>query len=242
MILVMMIFGTAQISLGTSNPNDPNEPNDTRDHATPIQLPFSEVKLSISPLGDRDIFSFSLDNFAYINIKLDAASIGSDLDAVLFVLDQNGESITSNDDANGADPEITVRLDAGHYYVLVEGFDGVSTGSYNVDVERQDLGECVNSNLADQGSASWTLGKVEPGSLIQVVLSGPADTDFDLLLIEVLNENPPVEAIVSSSQTSGSDESINYRVKGEKPREFIIQVQSFQGSGTYLLCRSIKGS
>ncbi|MBI1730164.1 PPC domain-containing protein [Candidatus Acetothermia bacterium] len=238
----MMIFGSAQISLGTNNPSDPNEPNDTRDHATPIQLPFSQENLSISPNGDRDIFSFSLDHFTYIHIKLDAESIGSDLDAVLFVLDQNGEAISSSDDANGADPELTVRLDAGHYYLLIEGFDGISTGSYNINAEKQDLGECVKSDLADQGSASWTLGKVQPGSLIQVILSGPANTDFDLLLIEVLSENPSVEAIVSSSQTSGSDESINYRVKGEKPREFIIQVQSFQGSGTYLLCRSIKGS
>lgn len=114
---------------------DPCEPNDTPEEATPIELPFQAEGLSISPQGDRDLFSFELEGSALVDIDVDADAIGSPLDSVLHLLDSNGEEIGSSDDVDGADPRLTQPLGPGRYLVLVRGYGDNSTGPYNLKIE-----------------------------------------------------------------------------------------------------------
>lgn len=218
---------------------DPNEPNDSLASATEITLPFESRNLSLEPIGDRDFFTFELEERGFVGINIDADSRGSFLDAVLFLFDENGNEIDFNDDSDGLDPEIRTTLNPGRYFLLVSGFLDASTGFYDLSVSMLEVGECLESELLVNQTESWSLGLVEPGSRIQVLLQGPGATDFDLFLYEVVSENPAVTVIVGRGVGLSSNENVTYEVKGDIARQFIIVVRAFEGSGEYLLCRSI---
>jgi hypothetical protein len=218
---------------------DPNEPNNSLASATEISLPYFAEDLSISPSGDLDFFAFTLEERGFLEVDIDAESRGSFLDAVLFILDESGNEVTSNDDDDGLDPAVRVSLNPGRYIVLIRGFLNVSSGTYDLSIFAQDAGECVDSEISQGESESWSLGEIEPGSSIQLMLEGPSDTDFDLFLYEVISNNPTFTAVVRRGVSLSSRENLRFRVSGDSAREYLVTVSAFEGSGKYALCRSI---
>ena len=238
-VIFALLIITGQPLLGTQQPTDPYEPNNKLSQATEIQLPFVAENLTIAPRQDEDFFRFELTATAFVSVDIDADSIGSRLDSTLFVLDETGEEVAFSDDEDGADPKVRVRLKAGRYYIRLTGFFGISMGEYRISVIAQNFGECLESELAVGGSESWSLGELEPGTTINLLMIGPDDTDYDLALIEVVSANPSIDVVVASSAGLSSEESLTFKTHGTKPHEYIARVDAFEGSGSYTLCQEI---
>ncbi|MCP3690546.1 MAG: hypothetical protein GY917_00010, partial [Planctomycetaceae bacterium] len=89
---------------------------------------------SLEPSTDVDLFEIQMTAGDELTIRVDAASIDSNLDAVLRVFDANGLELAGNDDTNGLDPELTfpatlpgLRV----YYVGVSSVpDSVTKGAF----------------------------------------------------------------------------------------------------------------
>jgi len=218
---------------------DPNEPNNSRSTATPVQLPYNSDDLAINPSGDRDVFEFTLSETSQVEILVFADQVGSTLDPVMSLFNSDEELLNQSDDVVDLDPLIRGQLGAGTYFVVVEGFADLSVGFYQIEIFSQSLGDCIEAELETNETDSWSLGVLEPGTRIQVSLMGPADSDFDLALLEVISDAPPVVVAVDFSLTTTSQERVNYQVRGEDAREYLAQVNAFAGDGTYMLCLSI---
>ncbi|MBT7256111.1 MAG: tandem-95 repeat protein [Planctomycetaceae bacterium] len=74
---------------------------------------------------DVDLFQFRLTSGESVNIKVDAASLASDLDAVLRIFDNAGGELVRVDDTSGLDPEIQFTAPAGGLQVFYVGVSSV---------------------------------------------------------------------------------------------------------------------
>lgn len=98
-----------------------HEPNNSRTNALAIQLP-SLVVGTICPAGDEDRFRLALKKDQFIEANVEAAALGSPLDAWLKIEDNDGKEITRNDDAgNSRDPRLEWKAAADGEYYLVLG-------------------------------------------------------------------------------------------------------------------------
>jgi hypothetical protein len=104
-------------------PVDPDqfEPNDNPGEATALDFSH-ELALTITP-GDVDWFTFSLSEAATVIADIDAEVLGSPLDSVLGLFDADLNQIAVNDDFDGSDAYLEVRLEPGSYYLAVSGYD-----------------------------------------------------------------------------------------------------------------------
>ena len=226
--------GPYDIRIATQEP-EPGEPNDTLAEATPVELPFEADDLRITS-GDRDVFAFELRERAFVLIDVDARILASPLDSTIRLLDADGAEIVANDDADGLDPGLGRRLDPGRYFVVVEGFDSSSSGPYRLRLRTDEPTTCQERTILDQEREVWDLGTLEPGQRRTVVLQGPTDADFDLLILDVLSEQPMVTAIWRRAFGLTSDALISFVVDGERARPFLAAVSSFRNGGDYSLC------
>jgi hypothetical protein len=133
---------SAQVTVYVVPPPEPDEfePNDSPADATAVELDFSSPELRIVP-GDVDWFRFTLAAPATVVADVDAYEIGSSLDPLLVLLDENHDVIAVNDDYDGLDPRIEIDLDAGTYYLAVTAFpdfdangDHWSDGFYYLEI------------------------------------------------------------------------------------------------------------
>jgi len=214
----------------------------TQDAPGHIELPFESEELSISPDNTRDAFSFQLEKETLVIANVDAAQIGSSLDAVLTLEDANGNVVASNDDSNGLDPKLQEIIGPGRYTLIVHGFNIFTTGIYVLHVQKTILTVgnelCVSSSLRTLNSDSWQLGRIEPGQQLQVVLEIEPDSEFVISLIEVISETPSVTIGIADTTISNVKGVLVYDVTGEKAKTFLVQVSSLSGSSDYSMCWS----
>jgi Bacterial pre-peptidase C-terminal domain len=95
------------------------EPNDDPQHPQAIGLTSATVNGRLSPSGDVDGYSVSLDRGQRLVADLEAnRHLGSPMDAVLQVVSAAGFVLAQNDDAVGRDPRILFEAPAQGTYVV----------------------------------------------------------------------------------------------------------------------------
>ena len=96
-----------------------SEPNDDPQHPQSIGLASSTVNGRLSPSGDVDGYSVSLDRGQKLVADLEASRhLGSPMDAVLQVVSAAGFVLAQNDDAVGRDPRIIFEAPAPGTYIV----------------------------------------------------------------------------------------------------------------------------
>jgi hypothetical protein len=103
-------------------------PIDDPDNCPTIQ-PGAVINDAIDPEGDRDYYCFNGNAGQTIIADIDAMEIGSLLDPVLTLFDNEGEDLVRSDDVDGFDPYIEYVLPyTGEYYLRVEAFEHPYSG------------------------------------------------------------------------------------------------------------------
>jgi len=106
--------------------------------AESIRLPYVGT-FEISKGGERDIFVFDAEGGAYgqtVVIDIDAESIESGLDSIIYLYDERWQGIDYDDDTDGYDPYLRARVAQRTYYIVVEAYDEV-TGPYTLKVDTE---------------------------------------------------------------------------------------------------------
>ena len=128
------------ISVFALNPpqcNDSNENNDFYSDATPIAYG-ETITGDICPTRDFDFFKFTGQQGDRVVVDIDAKSIGSNLDSILYLLDNDGRSILAEHDDEilgiKQDPHLSTMLPRdGTYYLKLNAWDyPQGVGSYNL--------------------------------------------------------------------------------------------------------------
>ncbi|MDA0833396.1 MAG: PPC domain-containing protein [Planctomycetota bacterium] len=95
------------------------EPNETIEQATPAELPMAFNGIIQVP-GDVDLFKFSAKQGVTYEIECYARRVRSPLDAVMVLLNAQGQAIASNDDSRGPDSYFRFAVPAdGDYFIQV---------------------------------------------------------------------------------------------------------------------------
>lgn len=95
------------------------EPNDGFRQAQSLSVP-QIVDGQIHADRNVDVYSIELPASQRLLAEVIARRHGSALDSVLSIFDAKGRKIISNDDRDGADSQIEIRLDAGRYFLVVQ--------------------------------------------------------------------------------------------------------------------------
>jgi hypothetical protein len=113
--------------------NDPHEPNNSWGEATSISYGTTLSDPDICPAGDVDYYAFTGSAGDTIVADIDAQTIGSSLDAYLFLYDTDGVTpLTYNDDSDGLDSYIAYEIPAdGTYYLMVGDYSHPDEGGAN---------------------------------------------------------------------------------------------------------------
>jgi Tol biopolymer transport system component len=145
--------GAVDILLNGLAPSDPHEPNDTQANASTLDdLPSgTDTTPGLLAAGDLDYFAIPVAAGDRLRIDIDAAELGSSLDAVIGVYDHTGALLMVEDDSidpdTGAwslDPSVdtivsfsgTARVVVSAYPDLeLDGVGGATTGAYWLRVE-----------------------------------------------------------------------------------------------------------
>ncbi|HYC35321.1 MAG TPA: trypsin-like peptidase domain-containing protein [Usitatibacter sp.] len=221
-------------------------PNRPQEFTGPMDAASTHIDLRSSPLafdgrridaaGDIDLYLFSLSAPAVVS----AWTEGANLDTVGNILDSQGNNLEANDDAQTADNHfgLTMRLDAGTYFVQVGHFDSAGTGSYNLRI-RADSVDSVNR------TALWW-NAAEPGWGLNVNHQG--NKIFATLF--TYDASGPMWLVMSDGarQADGSYEGALYRTAGSGPFGPATSTEvgrmriAFQGNNGATLTYSVNGT
>jgi len=102
---------------------DESEPNNTVPTADSVGLG-DRVTGVVNPAGDVDTWFVDLIAGQFLSVDVDAAQVGSPLDATLELIAPDGTtSLAFNDDFDGFDSRISYRVpQSGRYYVVIRAF------------------------------------------------------------------------------------------------------------------------
>lgn len=162
--------------------------------------------LTFNPAVDVDLLEMNFTAGDTINIRANAESIGSGLDAYLRLFDANGAEVTNADDVNGNDPEINfIAPFTGRYFLGIsdsantqydpqlEGSgNGVTSGAYEIEIVVNNF-TGVTPHLSDhrvnlEGAAKVDANGV-PTGFIEGSLGAPGATAIpvhsDMSAVEV---------------------------------------------------------
>ena len=158
------------LHFGVVNMIDGYEDDDTTNNASSLQ-PHEWQYHTIYPAYDDDWAKFSLS----VNTNVDIWTTGdTDGDTVLYLYDSVGSLVATNDDWNGLDfySYISTQLNAGTYYVKVEGYSNEMVNSYQLLVETLE----PDAHEVDDDSPSAV--QINPGDRIAHSLNKPNDFDW----------------------------------------------------------------
>jgi len=204
-----------------------------------VSLPYAET-LGIEEAGERDIFAFEAADAPYgsiVVIDIDAESIGSDLDSIVYLFDDDWQGIDYDDDTDGADPYLRARVTHRTYYILVEAYDEttgpytLNVNTYSIEPQRIDLPYSRQSELALAGETE--LYRVELRDAATIVIDIDAEaTGSDLDSYLYLYDEEWTE-VASNDDMDGSDSYIEMAVEAGA---YFIEVKGFSDStGNYTL-------
>src|SRR2546430_7525229 len=102
---------------------DESEPNDSFRTADSVALG-DQARGVVNPAGDVDTWFVDLTAGQFLSVDVDAAQVGSPLDATLELIAPDGTtSLAFNDDFDGFDSRISYRVPQnGRYYVVIRAF------------------------------------------------------------------------------------------------------------------------
>ena len=98
----------------------PLTPALSRTERKKMSLPF-EVSGVITNLGQEDRFEFTAKKDEYVEARVEAARIGSTLDAWVKITDNAGKELTKQDDTGSRDPQVQWQAPADTNYFVVVG-------------------------------------------------------------------------------------------------------------------------
>ncbi|RMG34892.1 MAG: hypothetical protein D6732_10105 [Methanobacteriota archaeon] len=184
--------GEYQISVTGYSLYDAYEPDDSYQNAT--RLEFNQTQShSIYPVGEADWYYFMLNRTISVTIE----TVVVDVDTYMFLYDSGLNQLTRDDDSGiGLSARIISILQAGTYYVKVEGYANSSTGNYSISLNE--------SNMTDlyEPDNDYLNATVIYGDTFQSHSLYPED-DRDWLTLTV-SENSTLDIIVDP-QTQGLD-------------------------------------
>jgi hypothetical protein len=207
-----------------------------------IDLPFTG-EFDISSDEDVDYFAFQLPASRYgmeITIDIDAASLGSELDAYMSIYNEERYEIGYNDDADGSDPALSGPLAAGLHYIEVRGYSG-STGSYTLKVDASPI-EAKSIGLPYAGTFDMSAeakrdifafeAADSPYGLTIVIDIDAESTGSDLDLVVSLYDDG-WQGIAYNDDTDGADPYLRARVT--HGTYYIVVEEYYDSSGPYTL-------
>src|SRR6266540_5286407 len=102
-----------------------SEPNNTVATANGVALG-DRATGAVNPAGDADTWFVDLAAGQFLSVDVDAAQVGSPLDATLELIAPDGRtSLAFNDDFDGFDSRISYRVPTtGRYYIVLRAFGG----------------------------------------------------------------------------------------------------------------------
>lgn len=150
--------------------------------AVPVQLPVT-INGRIFPRENVDLWSFVADKGQSITCEVNAARIGSPLDAALAILDSAGRTLAENDDAIGNDPRLRFRAPAdGTYRVRIHDANrqGGPAYVYRLTLTSESYVDRVYPLGGRRGERSQMrlFGQGVPENPVEVVLPRNAARDF----------------------------------------------------------------
>jgi len=122
-ILVLLAVVGATPGLAQTPIVDESEPNDNVRTADSVALG-DQARGVVNPAGDVDTWFVDLPAGQFLSVDVDAAQVGSPLDATLELIAPDGTtSLAFNDDFDGFDSRISYRVpQSGRYYVVIRAF------------------------------------------------------------------------------------------------------------------------
>ena len=119
----------ARVAASPTSIVDESEPNDSVRTADSVALG-EQARGVVNPAGDVDTWFVDLTAGQFLSVDVDAAELGSPLDATLVLLAPDGRTVLAfNDDFDGFDSRISVRVPAsGRYFVMISSL-GRNQGS-----------------------------------------------------------------------------------------------------------------
>jgi len=122
-ILVLLAVVGATPGLAQTPIVDESEPNDNVRTADSVALG-DQARGVVNPAGDVDTWFVDLPAGQFLSVDVDAAQVGSPLDATLELIAPDGTtSLAFNDDFDGFDSRISYRVpQSGRYYVAIRAF------------------------------------------------------------------------------------------------------------------------
>ena len=100
---------------------DEREPNERPDQSVPVEVPV-EIRGHIRRADDEDRFRFSAIKVEVIEALVEAATLGSPLDAWLKIEDHSGKELARNDDVDGSpDPRIEWTVPTNGSFIVAIG-------------------------------------------------------------------------------------------------------------------------
>lgn len=211
--------------------------------ATAIELPYESEELTADYDAVRS-FSFEVAERAVLSAVVNAQQLGSLIDMTLELLNGEGQSLAANDDTDGLDPRLELLVDPGRYTVVVRAIAGA--GAYRLSVLATKLlvdnTLCQESTLRPVNVENWSLGKIEPGRQIQVLLEAEPGSRLVMVLQEVISDAPSLMIAVAEAMVEGAPGVLIYDVPGVAAKTYLVQILSISGSGHYRMCWAPTGN
>src|SRR5512134_385902 len=167
------------------------EPNDVAQTADSVALG-DQAAGAINPAHDADTWFVDLEAGQFFSADVDAAAVGSPLDAVLVLFAPNGTTVlASNDEYDGLDPRISYRVPvSGRYFVTIVAFGGMVGGpelTYTINfgtVVCAGEGTEQEPNDAPGTATRLTVGDSGTGEICATDANPAGDVDYWAFAVE----------------------------------------------------------
>ena len=158
-----------------------SEPNDSIRTADSVALGDQATGV-VNPVNDVDTWFVDLTAGQFFSADVDAANLGSPLDATLVLFGPDGNVVTFNDDFDGADSRISYHVPAsGRYFLMVSSFGRLGGGPaarYNLNLGLVDcaaVGTEQEPNDAPATATRMAIGDSVAGQLCSQNAGGDVD-------------------------------------------------------------------
>lgn len=214
---------------------DADEPNGRLSEAKPVATPVASRVGTYSPAGDQDYFSITAKPGEMIDAS--AASAGQDgrnnMDLVMFLFDNSGDLVASNDDFSGLDPRVT-------YVVPPPSGNSNSKAPRTYKILISDITSSAFAPTAPpqvrtgQGYV-WSASVTPP-----VALAGRMTREFDPNEFYFGNSgpnpaNPTAKLMYAIPRSVGSGANVSMKIYDVSGRMVRTLVDGFQAAGPHVV-------
>ena len=172
----------ARVVASTTSIVDESEPNDSVRTADSVALG-DQARGVVNPANDVDTWFVDLTAGQFLSVDVDAAELGSPLDATLVLLAPDGRTVLAfNDDFDDFDSRISFRVPtSGRYFVMISSFGrlgGGPTARYALNlglVDCKAVGTEQEPNDAPATATRMAIGESGTGQLCSQNAGGDVD-------------------------------------------------------------------